>query len=72
MDFKNSFMWLTGMKNLIFDKKKFFGLGHFLIHEILEIDQKINVAKKVIGMPTANHIEYTSSHPITELKQCWA
>ena len=33
-NFKKSFMWLTGMKKLIFDYNNFFGSGSFLIHEI--------------------------------------
>ena len=28
-NFKNSFTWLTGMKNLIFYANNFFGSGHF-------------------------------------------
>ena len=30
--FQNSFVWLTGMKKLIFGYNNFFGLGHFLTH----------------------------------------
>ena len=44
--FKNSFLWLTGMKKLIFDFHNFFGSGHFWIHEIKKIAQKMNRAKK--------------------------
>ena len=47
-DFKIFFVWLTGMKKWIFDYKNFFGSCHFLIHEILKIDQKMTGAKKVL------------------------
>ena len=33
-NYKNSFAWLTSMKKLIFGYNKFFGSGHFLIHDI--------------------------------------
>ena len=49
MDFKNSFAWLTGMENLIFDFNIFFWSGHFLNSDILKIDQKMTGAKKFIG-----------------------
>ena len=47
-DFKNSFAWLTGMKKPIFDYNNFFGLGHFMTHYTLKIDQKMTGSKKFI------------------------
>ena len=47
MDFKNSIVWLMGMKKLIFDNSDFFGSGHFLINDMLIIDHKMTGAKKV-------------------------
>ena len=40
---------LMGMKKLIFDYNNFFGLGHFLIHDILENRPKNDRNQKVIG-----------------------
>ena len=53
-DFKNSFTWLTGMKNMIFRFNNFFCSGHFLIFDFLKNDQKMARAKKVGKMK--NHI----------------
>ena len=46
---KNSFAWLTGMKKLIFNYNNFFGLGHFLTHDILKNRPKNDRNQKVIG-----------------------
>ena len=53
-DFKNSFAWLTGMKNMIFHTYNFFCSGHFLIFDFLKNDQKMARTKKVCN--TKNHI----------------
>ena len=53
-DFKNSFAWLTGMKNMIFRFYNFFCSGHFLIIFRKIKDQKMTGAKKVVK--TKNHI----------------
>ena len=50
MDFKNSFVWLTGMKKLIFYSNNFFGSGHFLIHQTLTKGQKSARSKNLIEM----------------------
>ena len=49
-DFKNSFEWLTGMKNVIFAFNNFFCSGHFLIFYFWKNDQKMAGAKKVVKM----------------------
>ena len=65
--FKHSFAWLTSMKKLIFDYGNFFGLGHFLIHEIKKIGQKMTGAKKskvpkiTLFMPVDNSKEFLKS-----------
>ena len=48
MDLKNSFVWLMGMKKLIFDVKNFFGSGYFLAFFPDLMDQKMAGAKKVV------------------------
>ena len=46
-DFKNSFLWLTGMKKLIFGINNFFGSGHFLIHFFWKKWSKNDRSKKI-------------------------
>ena len=48
-DFKNSFAWLTGMKNMIFCFYNFFCSGHFLIIFPKVKDQKMTGAKKMLN-----------------------
>ena len=48
IDFKNPFVWLTGMKKLIFDCTNIFGSGHFSIYEIWKKDLKMAGSKKVV------------------------
>ena len=48
MDFKNSFMWLTGMKKQIFYQNNFFWFRQFLDPLDLKKGQKIAGAKKVV------------------------
>ena len=45
---KNSFTSMKGMKKLIFGYRNFFGLGHFLTHDILKIRPKNDKKQKVI------------------------
>ena len=40
MDYKNSFAWLTGVKNSIFYHNNFFASRHFLIHQIWKRSKK--------------------------------
>ena len=47
--FKNSFVWLTGMKKLIFDYSNFFRSGHFSIHQIWKNGSKKDRSQNVKG-----------------------
>ena len=47
MDFKNSFVWLTALKKLIFDCSNFFGSSHISIIFADRMDRKMVGAKKV-------------------------
>ena len=48
MDFKNFFVWLTGMKRLIFDNNNFYGSGHYMVNYKETTDQKMTGSKKVV------------------------
>ena len=46
MDFKNFFVWLMGMKKVIFLYFEFFGYGHFLVIFLDIMDQKNDPSQK--------------------------
>ena len=46
MDFKNFFVWLMGLKKLIFQYFEFFGSGHFLVIFIDVMGQNNGQSKK--------------------------
>ena len=68
-DFKNSFAWLTGMKNMIFRFYNFFCSGHFLIIFPKIKDQKMTGAKKVVK--TKNHI-FHACEPREGIFEIWS
>ena len=47
-DFKNSFVWLTGVKKVIFHYNNFFDSGHFLIFFSDLMNRKMAGVKKVV------------------------
>ena len=46
MDFKNSFVWLSGMEKLIFNFNEFFGSLHFLVFFQDLMDRKTDRSQK--------------------------
>ena len=58
------------MEKLIFRKSNFFGSGHFLIHEILENDQKMTGAKKVVFMKNQFLHTHQPREEIFEFSSC--
>ena len=59
------------MKKLIFQFYNFFGSGHFLIHDILKMDQKMTGAKKLIEVKNKLFHAHLPCEGIFEIHPYW-